>query len=320
MLLEYGAPLNAGGRGWTPLQAVADTTGIMHLPDFVHTLCRHGADVNARNKLGRTPLAACAVASRRCAPSWRPAPTRPSPTTTAQPPPTAPARTRRYSNPWGSTPTTTKAQPQIDADKHRPSTCFADLTPPGLGWTGSGEVVYYHDSAIYSIFALSNPDESVVERYRHTAYGQTTVLDADGSDDANDLSDVENPYLFQSRRWEGAAGIMQFRHREYAPDLGRFLTRDPAGYRDAFNSLRLCHPAPHIGDRSDGIGTLGRPLLDFKYWRTVDSLLHSLLQRGGRRFRVLLRSLLPRNAGRPPVFLWELPERGQSQRSGAGLV
>ncbi len=110
-------------------------------------------------------------------------------------------------------------------------------------------MVYYHSSTIYSIFALSNTDESVVERYRHTAYGKTTVLDADGSDDADGLSDVANPYLFQSRRWESAAGIMQFRRREYAPGLGRFLQRDP---------LTLS-----VGSRRqamEGTGELGEPV------------------------------------------------------------
>ncbi len=105
-------------------------------------------------------------------------------------------------------------------------------------------MVYYHSSTIYSIFALSNTNESVVERYRHTAYGETTVLDADGSDDADGASDVGNPYLFQSRRWEPAAGVMQFRHREYAPVLGRFLQRDPllrVGQIEFTDPSIMCH-------------------------------------------------------------------------------
>ncbi len=105
--------------------------------------------------------------------------------------------------------------------------------------------MYYHASTIYSIFALSNTDESVVERYRHTAYGETTVLDADGTEDADGASDVGNPYLFQSRRWEPAAGIMQFRHREYAPDLGRFLQRDPLGI---FTRARIQKSKWGVGD------------------------------------------------------------------------
>ncbi len=135
-------------------------------------------------------------------------------------------------------------------------------------------MVYYHASTIYSIFALSNANESVVERYRHTAYGQTTVLDADGTEDTDGRSDVENPYLFQSRRWEGAAGVMQFRHREYAPDLGRFLQRDPL--------------ALSVGSRRqamEGTGELGEPValyafLESNPFRASDPLGLKLVKQG----------------------------------------
>jgi len=40
---------------------------------------------------------------------------------------------------------------------------------------------------------------SVIERYRYDAYGEVTVLDADGSVDADGLSDVRKPYLFTAR-------------------------------------------------------------------------------------------------------------------------
>ncbi|NLX58166.1 MAG: RHS repeat-associated core domain-containing protein [Phycisphaerae bacterium] len=49
-------------------------------------------------------------------------------------------------------------------------------------------------------------------------------LDADG------LSDVGNPYAFTGRRLDLESGLMQYRHRYYAPELGRFVSRDPLGY------------------------------------------------------------------------------------------
>ncbi len=132
-----------------------------------------------------------------------------------------------------------------------------DLNTDG-DFADAGEVVYYHSSTIYSIFALSNTDESVVERYRHTAYGETTVLDADGTEDTDGLSDVENPYLFQSRRLEVAAGVMQFRHREYAPDLGRFLQRDPSGYHSWHNPYAYVLNSPSSSTDPTGLRTLDR--------------------------------------------------------------
>ena len=59
--------------------------------------------------------------------------------------------------------------------------------------------------------------------------GACTVLDADGSADADGLSDVENPYTFTGRRLDVESDLMQYRNRYYHTGLGRFISRDPAG-------------------------------------------------------------------------------------------
>ena len=97
------------------------------------------------------------------------------------------------------------------------------------------EVVYYHSTTLYSIYALTDADENVIERYRYDAYGATTVLDADFSDDADNASDVDNPYTFTARRLDAETGIMQYRYRYYSVSLGRFVSRDPAGYFAGLN-------------------------------------------------------------------------------------
>jgi len=102
-------------------------------------------------------------------------------------------------------------------------------------FTDDDEVVYYHSNTLASIYALSDADENVIERYRYDAYGAATVLDADFSDDADNASDVENPYLYTARRVDAETALMQYRNREYAPALGRFLQRDPIDYVDFAN-------------------------------------------------------------------------------------
>jgi len=92
------------------------------------------------------------------------------------------------------------------------------------------EVVYYHSSTLFGVYALSDASESVIERYRYDAYGACTVLDADGSVDGDGLSDVDNPYLFTARRLDPESGLMYYRFRDYSPGLGRFVQRDPAAY------------------------------------------------------------------------------------------
>jgi RHS repeat-associated protein len=122
------------------------------------------------------------------------------------------------------------------------------------------EVVYYHGNTLFSLYCLTDDGENVVERYRYDAYGGCTVLDADGSDDSDNASDVEhsasarrgetsrepagrvpqgcngeaghNPFLFTGRRLDSEWAGMQYRHRSYSTTLGRFVSRDPAEYAD----------------------------------------------------------------------------------------
>jgi len=83
------------------------------------------------------------------------------------------------------------------------------------------EVVYYHSNTLFTVYAVSDASETVIERYRYDPYGACTVLDADGSVDADGLSDVENPYTFTARRLDAESGLMQYRFRDYLPGVGR---------------------------------------------------------------------------------------------------
>ncbi len=98
----------------------------------------------------------------------------------------------------------------------------------------ANEVVYYHSNTLFTVYALSDGNESVIERYRYDAYGACTVLDADGSADADGLSDVEDPYTFTGRRLDVETGLMQYRSRYYHTGLGPFTGRDPAVYYDSY--------------------------------------------------------------------------------------
>ncbi len=98
----------------------------------------------------------------------------------------------------------------------------------------ANEVVYYHQNTLFAAYALSDGNESVIERYRYDAYGACTVLDADGSADADGLSDVGNPYRFTGRRLDPESGLMQYRNRYYHTGLGRFISPDPEGYTSGY--------------------------------------------------------------------------------------
>ncbi|MFH1022185.1 MAG: RHS repeat-associated core domain-containing protein [Planctomycetota bacterium] len=125
---------------------------------------------------------------------------------------------------------------------------------------------------------------TIVEKYEYAAYGKTRILDTndvvktvdDDDDDRNNdglididlpganqpatpripqiASDFGNPFMFTGMWRDSATGLYHTHYREYNPEMGRWLTPDPAGYRDGQN-LYAYYPGPNgvdvLGDRGE---------------------------------------------------------------------
>jgi RHS repeat-associated protein len=107
------------------------------------------------------------------------------------------------------------------------------------------------------------PDGTVVERYAYDPYGQVIVLngaaDPDGQEwtpDPGNASDVSSEVLYAGYRFDPETGLYQVRHRSYHPTLGRWTSRDPAGYVDAMNLYQYCGGAPTPTRDPTGLGWL----------------------------------------------------------------
>jgi RHS repeat-associated protein len=85
-----------------------------------------------------------------------------------------------------------------------------------------------------------------VERYEYTPYGETTIYTAtasgggdgdwwDGDEETTVVSTLGNSYLFTGREYDHESGLYYFRSRMWSPQAGRFMQRDPIGYRDGMN-------------------------------------------------------------------------------------
>ena len=83
--------------------------------------------------------------------------------------------------------------------------------------------------ALHNVSVLLSSHGLPVERYAYGPYGRSAVYDSWGTKVRTD-SPSGMPFGFQCRR-EVFPGILDFRYRAYAPDLGRFLQRDPLGIR-----------------------------------------------------------------------------------------
>jgi RHS repeat-associated protein len=108
--------------------------------------------------------------------------------------------------------------------------------------------------------ALVNASGSVVERYLYDPYGKVKVLNPDWSDDENGESDFGNEVLYAGYRFDSETGLYHVRRRYYHPTLGRWLSRDPAGYQDGMNLYEYCRSAP-VG-ASDAMGIQAEPVSD----------------------------------------------------------
>jgi len=89
---------------------------------------------------------------------------------------------------------------------------------------------YYAQNNIYSVGTLMDQAGNVVEHYTYTPYGQTWFLNAA----RNQLlpgSTVGQPFNFTGRRRDDETGLHYYRARYYSAELGRFIGRDPIGYR-----------------------------------------------------------------------------------------
>jgi RHS repeat-associated protein len=85
------------------------------------------------------------------------------------------------------------------------------------------------------IVALVDPSGQLVENYRYTAFGEIEVF-----------SDIvlNNPWKFSSKRFDPETGFIYFGRRYYDPEIGRWITPDPAGFADGPNLYAYVHNHP----------------------------------------------------------------------------
>ncbi|MEC7839194.1 MAG: RHS repeat-associated core domain-containing protein [Chlamydiota bacterium] len=82
----------------------------------------------------------------------------------------------------------------------------------------------------------------VAECYRYSAFGEETIYDGTGA--VVEPKDTINPWRFSSKRVDEETGLIFFGKRYYQPDLGRWTTLDPIGYKDGINRYLFTHNNP----------------------------------------------------------------------------
>ena len=106
-----------------------------------------------------------------------------------------------------------------------------------LSYDSAGNAHYFLQDANFNVTALLDSTRDVVERYAYTPYGETTVLNPDFSAAAGNVSAISNELLYTGRRLDPETGLQLNRNRFYHQQLGRWVSRDPIGYRGGTNNL-----------------------------------------------------------------------------------
>ena len=127
---------------------------------------------------------------------------------------------------------------------------------------------YMQSPIIGNVAALVDSNGAIQEGYKYRAYGQCTVLTADGDDDtwftADDTtattSAIANPYTFTGRRLDPETMLLYFRNRMYQLVTGSFISRDLEGYFDTMALYEYVQGKPLI--LVDPTGLNGQSLLD----------------------------------------------------------
>lgn len=85
-----------------------------------------------------------------------------------------------------------------------------------------------------NIVCLLDPQRrKVVETYRYSVYGEEEIINDRGRSVSD--SSVGNPWRYKGKRVDKEIGLMYFGYRYYDPEVGRWISPDPAGAIDGPN-------------------------------------------------------------------------------------
>ena len=103
--------------------------------------------------------------------------------------------------------------------------------------------VYYLADANMNVTTLVDINGDALERYISDPYGRVTIYDATWSN-VRSSSSYSNYVLFTGRHLDPETSLYYYRARYHSAELGRFVSRNPIGYRGGKNLYGYCRGNP----------------------------------------------------------------------------
>ena len=112
-----------------------------------------------------------------------------------------------------------------------------------------GQVSYYHADGLGSVVALTDQRKRVVQSYEYDSFGIAKPSS----------SSFVNSYTYTGREWDKETGLYYYRARYYDPMEGRFLSKDPIGFKGGSAVLYGYVSDNSVNDVDpSGLGPIGR--------------------------------------------------------------
>ena len=96
------------------------------------------------------------------------------------------------------------------------------------------EVQYYHKNYLDHVYAVSDDQGDLLEVYRYTAFGEVEIFDPNTLNKITS-SAIDNPVLWNSRRFDEQTQLYYYKYRHYKANIGRWLGRDPIEEDGGYN-------------------------------------------------------------------------------------
>ena len=90
---------------------------------------------------------------------------------------------------------------------------------------------FYHKNHLDHVYAVSDKDGKILERYRYSPFGQIEVYGPTGTYLGNSTknSAIGNTRTWNTRILDPDTNLYMYKYRHYHAALGRFMSRDPIG-------------------------------------------------------------------------------------------